>query len=387
MELEQEIEKDKAKEQDLSYLMGILLGLTESFDPELRKMRTARNRTLYKNWVIQLLMNSIFSLKGISPNKDDIMTTLNKLSGNAVVIWALAVLGISAPFIIAHAPKWLWVISVVMVVNSARVAFGRMLTIGDEYFNIQAYQKCRPKEEAMISTLLTEQAFSFKALYDAVRENRPVEIALTKASEEMKRALDRSDLELDEAKKALQQKEDSYHQLIQDFTEHLDLYAELSKQNAGMERAFEYALNVLHRLAGRAPRFNAGDLKNFSDFSLFEQRKNRLHMLAENGTTDTPETIDLDDPKYADYAAVIAVKTQISPTIRKSDREGRSIGAYYLQLSDRKMVYNFHFSTTDEQMYAIIKSKEMYRLISGILIHLIERGLLIKREGDKHGAE
>ncbi|MGG4070840.1 hypothetical protein ABEV82_28260, partial [Bacillus tropicus] len=54
--------------------------------------------------------------------------------------------------------------------------------------------------------------------------------------------------------------------------------------------------------------------------------------------------------------------------------------------SQRVLIYNFHYDSTNQSVRGIIDSKEMYRFIRIICIHLEERGLLHK-EGGRHANE
>lgn len=106
-----------------------------------------------------------------------------------------------------------------------------------------------------------------------------------------------------------------------------------------------------------------------------------LLRLAELGTTETPDVIDVGDADYAHYSSVRLVQGFETIEYATSDREGRTVASYWIDMpSGRTLIYNFHYDSTIEHMDVIIEMKEMYRYIKGICIHLDERGLL-RREG------
>ncbi|MFB5269559.1 hypothetical protein ACE41H_22630 [Paenibacillus enshidis] len=156
----------------------------------------------------------------------------------------------------------------------------------------------------------------------------------------------------------------------------IDMLQQLAKIN---EDGYNAAISTIYRLRLSDSLFNTSDLRVVTDFSLFELVDTKLIRLCEQGTTETPKVIDIHDPTYSHYSSVVLVHGENTIEYATSDREGRTVASYWIDLpSGRTLIYNFHYDSTHQGMDDIIEMKEMYRYIKGICLHLEEKGFLIK---------
>jgi hypothetical protein len=261
----------------------------------------------------------------------------------------------------------------------------RMLTLDDPYFNSNAYKLFRRQEYDMFLGYFRENKYTFRTIYDWVRllykENNLESVieehrGIQREWREMVNQLQR---ELNEKELGLERNE----RIIRQLAEQIDSLQRLAKFN---EDGFNAAISTIYRLRSEDALFGTSDLRVLSDFSLFELVGNKLIRICEQGTTETPRIIDIYDPVYAHYSSVRLVHGSGMIETATSDREGRTISSYWIDLpGDRTLIYNFHYDSTNADMHAIIRTKEMYRFIRGICLHLDERGLL-QWEGNRHHA-
>lgn len=185
----------------------------------------------------------------------------------------------------------------------------------------------------------------------------------------------------EELRKNLREKEEALQQSKEVETSLVQHIRELDRLAKVLENGFNSAISTIYRLRSSDTLFCIYDLRVVTDFSLFEYKAPMLLRLAELGTTETPDVIDVGDADYAHYSSVRLVQGFETIEYATSDREGRTVASYWIDMpSGRTLIYNFHYDSTIEHMDVIIEMKEMYRYIKGICIHLDERGLL-RREG------
>jgi hypothetical protein len=261
----------------------------------------------------------------------------------------------------------------------------RMLTLTDPYFNANAYKLFRRQEYDMFQAYFRENRYTFRTIYDWVRllyKENNLEAVIAEHREIQRQwgeIVEQLQQELNEKELGLERNE----RIIRELVEQIDSLQRLVKFN---EDGFNAAISTIYRLRAGDTLFGTSDLRVLSDFSLFELVGTRLVRICEQGTTETPRMIDIYDPAYAHYSSVRLVHGSNMMETSSSDREGRTISSYWIELpSGRTLIYNFHYNSTSADMHAIIKTKEMYRFIRGICLHLDERGLL-QWEGQRHHA-
>jgi hypothetical protein len=382
-------EPDKRESEDpvkRIALLAWLETLKRDFDPVLLE---ARKQYHTVGWVGALTVRSLLGIHYAPMPKDSVQKFVGLFS-NRIVLWILigATGGSGIVQWIQGFKQWpLWINIVLLVIAlllSIRANLTRMLTLGDSYFNPNAYKLFRPTEYFMILSYLKETNYTFatasdwlKLMYqensikDVVSVHRAINEKLTADALEFKEQLVQSEQRLkdaDESIKLLNQK------IVQLFNQ--------AKVN---EEGYNSAIDVLYRLRSVQSLFNRNDLRLISAFSLFEVVEDHLYRICEQGTTETPETININDPQYEDYSSVKLVNSEKTIEYATSAREGRTVASYWIDLpSERALIYNFHYDSTNESIRDIIESKEMYRFVRGICLHLEERGLL-ERGGARHG--
>ncbi|MFD0714772.1 hypothetical protein [Paenibacillus sp. GCM10027626] len=271
------------------------------------------------------------------------------------------------------------------LIMSLYANLSRMLTLDDPYFNSNAYRLFRSQEYFMFLPYFKEHKHTFETVVDWVKllykengldsviaEHKEIHRQWKETVEQLKKSLD----EKDNGLKQSQATEALLNQKI----------AELERLAKINEDGFNSAISTVYRLRSSDSLFSTFDLRVVTDFSLFELVEPNLVRLCEQGTTETPRIINVNDPVYAHYSSVKLFHGEGTIEYATSDREGRTVASYWIDLpSGRTFIYNFHYDSTNQHMDDIIEMKEMYRYIKGICINLDERGLLIK-EGQQNAA-
>jgi hypothetical protein len=368
-------------------LLSWLKTIERDFDPVLLE---ARKQYPASGWVGVWLARSLLGIKYKRMPEDSIQKTVAFFSSRATLwsAWLVAIAGNAALAWIRGFDDWQWLAGIVLlaaaVAGSLKSNLTRMLAPGDPYFNSSAYKLFRPKEYFMFLNYLKENKHTFgtvakwvELLYNEhsldhlIREHQAINEQLRRESREFKASLERSERNLRTADIQIDLLNRKIELLIQ--------------QVSANENGFNAAIDVIYRLRRADPKlFTPNDLRVLTAFSLFELEGDVLYRICEQGTTETPPAIHLDDPNYARYSSVKLVHSDNTIEYATSDREGRTVASYWIELpSERVVIYNFHFESTNRSIHAIIESKEMYRFIRGICIHLEERGLL-EREGIRH---
>lgn len=274
--------------------------------------------------------------------------------------------------------------ALISLVMSLYANLSRMLSLSDPYFNSNAYKLFRKQEYYMFLPYFRDR-YTFKTVNDWVKllfkendlqsvvdEHREIQRELKEMVAEYKK-------NLNESNRVLKKRET----MVKLLDRKIELLQRLAKVN---EDGFNAAISTIYRLRASDPLFNTSDLRVVTDFSLFELVGTQLIRHCEQGTTETPRIIDINDPAYAHYSSIKLVHGNNTIEYATSDREGRTVASYFIDLpSGRTLIYNFHYDSTVTDMYDIIEMKEMYRYIKGICLLLEERGFL-GREGQHHDA-
>jgi hypothetical protein len=362
--------------------------LKRDFDPNLLKSRDNFNQAAgwFGIWIFRSLLGTKYKKM-----PEDSMSNITDFFSSRVSLWlsyvaSFGTLSISLMNWAMGFNKWAHLIGIgiilIRLIGSFKSNMTRMLTPGDPYFNSNAYKLFRPKEYSMFLNYFKSK-YSFSLVYDWVRllynenslkslveEHKEINEQLRREIGEMRTTVEERDKGIAEAGTA-----------IDLLKRKIGLLSELVTIN---ETGFNSAIDVLYRLLKSSLLFNPSDLRIVTPFSLFELVDNHLYRHCEQGTTETPSLIDVNDSSYAHYSSVKLISSSKTIEYATSDREGRTVASYWIELpSDRVYIYNFHYDSTFTGMRDIIESKEMYRYIRGICMHLEERGYF-EREGTQH---
>lgn len=366
-------------------LFGWLEMIQRSFDPKLLMARQRFNEAA--GWVGIWLIRSLIGTSYKKMPEESLNKTIGFLSTQWQT-WGTYLLAVgitsSAAAVDFRIPIFSYILGyglvLVSLIASLYANLNRMLTLDDPYFNSNAYKLFRRQEYFMFITYFRENSYTVEtavnmvklwyrenSLESIVTEHRANNLQLQSRAEELRK-------NLREKEEALQQSKEVETSLVQHIRE-LDRLAKV------LENGFNSAISTIYRLRSSDTLFCIYDLRVVTDFSLFEYKAPMLLRLAELGTTETPDVIDVGDADYAHYSSVRLVQGFETIEYATSDREGRTVASYWIDMpSGRTLIYNFHYDSTIEHMDVIIEMKEMYRYIKGICIHLDERGLL-RREG------
>ncbi|AGA59985.1 hypothetical protein Theco_3981 (plasmid) [Thermobacillus composti KWC4] len=372
-------------------LLSWLETLERNFDPLLLKGRNRFNEA--EGWVGIWLFRSLIGTNYKKMPEDSVNKVIDIFSSRwqtwvtyaalAGIFGVPSVLNLQLTFWQSVLAYGVIVISLVM---SLYANLNRMLSMGDPYFNSNAYKLFRRQEYYMFLAYFREHKYTFRTAHEWVKllykengldsviaEHKEIQRQWREMVEDLKKSLDERDRSL--------KKTETMVRLLNRKIEQLQRLAKVN------EDGFNSAISTIYRLRSSDPLFNTSDLRVVTDFSLFELVEPKLIRLCEQGTTETPKIIDINDPAYAHYSSVKLVHGENTIEYATSDREGRTVASYWIDLpSGRTLIYNFHYDSTIEDMDDIIEMKEMYRYIKGICMHLDERGLLT-REAQRHVAK
>ncbi|MCL6604840.1 MAG: vacuolar protein sorting-associated family 51 protein [Paenibacillus sp.] len=367
------------KAPDQVQLLFWLDTVRRDFDPTLQKARTNFNPAA--GWFGILLIRSLLGLRYQKMTEEDFSKIKSFFSSQAT-LWSIYGIGIAVGLFhwLESLGEWaLWINIVLLgirVVGSIWATLSRMLTPGDPYFNSNAYRMFRPTEYKMFLSYFKEHQLTFDNIYDYVRSvyNQNSLEAIIDEHQRITEELKKNKEELESIIKA---NVDDLNGAITTISELKDSINELDELITVNETGFNTTIDLIYRLRPSTNLFNCSDLYVICAFSLFELVDDHLYRHCEQGTTETPEIIYIHDPAYAHYSSVLLVNSNETIEYATSDREGRTVASYWIDLlSDRVYIYNFHYDSTNESMRGTIESKEMYRLIRGICMHLEERGFL-----------
>lgn len=382
---EEPIRDPETQIEDRIALFSWLEMIQRSFDPKLFMARQRFNEAA--GWVGIWLIRSLIGTSYKKMPEESLNKTIGFLSTQWQT-WGTYLLAVgitsSAAAVDFRIPIFSYILGyglvLVSLIASLYANLNRMLTLDDPYFNSNAYKLFRRQEYFMFITYFRENSYTVEtavnmvklwyrenSLESIVTEHRANNLQLQSRAEELRK-------NLREKEEALQQSKEVETSLVQHIRE-LDRLAKV------LENGFNSAISTIYRLRSSDTLFCIYDLRVVTDFSLFEYKAPMLLRLAELGTTETPDVIDVGDADYAHYSSVRLVQGFETIEYATSDREGRTVASYWIDMpSGRTLIYNFHYDSTIEHMDVIIEMKEMYRYIKGICIHLDERGLL-RREG------
>jgi hypothetical protein len=375
---------------DRNEILNWLDILQRDFDPNLLKSRDNFNQAAgwFGIWLFRSLLGTNYEKM-----PEDSITKITGFFSSRLSLWisyGVSIFGtVSSISFMNWAmgfEKWALLISIslilIRVIGSFKSNMTRMLTPGDPYFNSNAYKLFRPKEYYMFLNYFKSK-YSFRFVYDwvkllynenslksLVQEHKEINAELRRNIGELKSTIEARDKGLTDAGTA-----------IALLNRKIGLLSELVTNN---EKGFNSAIDVVYRLRPSSKLFNPSDLRIVTPFSLFELVEDyHLYRHCEQGTTETPEYFDSNDPSYAHYSSVKLISSSKTVEYATSDREGRTVASYWIEtLSKRVYIYNFHYDSTSTEMRGIIETKEMYRFIRGICIHLEELGYF-EREGTR----
>lgn len=373
---------EESKEIDLISWLG---SIKEDFDPVLT---AARKHYSGKGWVGAWLIRSILGIKYIKVPENNVNKAVIFFS-NHVTLWVAVLIGILGTganeyiHLFSKLQPWPRTIGVLLIVvslfMSLKTNLTRMLTLDDPYFTPSAYKIFRPREYLMFINYFKGN-YNFAAVYKHVellyRHNSLESLVQehNQISKELRADKQKLTDSLNENKKSL----DSAAEIIDGLNKQISILVDHITTN---EQVLNTAIDVLYRLRSSDSLFHPSDLRVVAAFSLFEIQGKILYRHFEQGTTETPLVIRIDDPNFAHYSSVKLVNSEDTIEYATSDREGRTVASYWIDLaSGRVLIYNFHYDSTNTKMSDIINSKEMYRLIRGICIHLEERGFFEPKE-------
>ncbi|RRJ54654.1 hypothetical protein EHV15_34215 [Paenibacillus oralis] len=362
--------------------LAVLESMRKSIDEKLVPMRQNyvyhMERMGGAGWFLIALNRSLFDFKGYKEVRPDNVGVLKQFAGSAATTYLgfAAFSGLSYLFHFELTNIMTWIVPFLWLVYRVRTNIKDMCTIGNLKFDIRAYKFKNKEEFEIFSSFLHHKEFTYEGLYSWIRDELIIN-ASRRGNEitEIREAFENNAQELMEKIEELS----AYQEENEKLNQVIKRLAKLSRQTL---MAYKYAISELYRLLKEEGLFNPYDLRICSDFSLFELRGDLLYRLYEQGNSTTPRVISINDPRYRTWAAVRVIQHLSFREYSNLDinGEGRFVDSYRFVIKGRTFVYSFHFNNESKELRGLIESREMYRLIQGILLHLEERGMLLSEE-------
>jgi hypothetical protein len=330
------------------------------------------------SWFLLAVIRSLFDFKGYNEVRPDEIGVVKLIASSAVMTYLgfAAYGGLGYFFRFDFTNVVTWIAPFLWLVYRVYSNIKDMTTIGNPRFDIRAYKFKNKEEFEIFSSYLQNKDFTYDGLYSWIRDELIIN-ATRRGNEiaEIRHAFEKNTAELMERIEELSIYQEENEQL----NAVLDRLAKFSQQTLTV---YKYAISELYRLLKEEGLFNPYDLRICSDFSLFELRGDTLYRLYEQGNSTTPRKIPINDPKYSSWAAVRVVKNRTFREYSNRDinGEGRFVDSYRFVIKGRVFVYSFHFNNEARELRSMIESREMYRLVQGVLLHLEERGMLPNEE-------
>lgn len=380
-------DKDPEKRSEMLFWLNLI---ERNFDAPLLKGRNRFSEA--QGWVGIWLIRSLIGTSYKKVPEDSVNTVFSFFSNQwqtwitylgLIGVWGISgTLNLQVP---AWQPAIAYGVIAISLLMSMVANLMRMLNLNDPYFNSNAYKLFKRQEYNMFLPYFKEHKLTFKDAQEWVKlmykeNNLDAVVAEHKDMNRRYRGV------IEDLKVSVQSSDDNLKEMeerINELDQQIKLLQRLAKVN---EDGFNNAISTIYRLRTEDRLFNTSDLRVVTDFSLFELEGTLLRRLCELGTTETPREIDIYDSDYEHYSSIKLVQGENTIEYATSDREGRTVASYWIELpSKRILIYNFHYESTNMNMNDIIETKEMYRYIKGICMHLDERGL-INKEGRRHVA-
>lgn len=271
--------------------------------------------------------------------------------------------------------------------------FPQLTQFKSDHFHLGAYKTWRKQEYELFRGAFLDQTgdFYFKGLYDYSTNSKEgykmVESLITDyLAHERTQYLARIQ-SLEDNTKQLNQNMDEITQMYEDFT------SQLMHDKSELLAEFEYVIHLLKDINTLLFRIhNKGlelrDLNILTGFTLYELKEDKLHQIADVGTSGITSTvIDINDERYANYGAVKVIKEHPHLPYFNHPYPGHVVVSYRINIDHTATwVYNFHFDDSNTRAWkllvdnGIIESKEIYRLIHALCL-LSQNENLKRQEG------
>jgi hypothetical protein len=285
-------------------------------------------------------------------------------------------------------PLWVIIACCIVLSSAAYIGLvkfyeGKMATIGDERFHVEAFKVKRPIEFRSIwSHFITKNDFTFDGLSDFVN------IAFTNQGDSghVDRIVAFTQGQVDQFKQSISELRltiDSQEEVISS----MKLEVELS------ENAVSYLVGLLKKINENLYRLTNDklelhDMDFVTGFSLYRQVENQLHLILDKGTSGSGTgTLDLQNPGRP-YAAVDAANSGTDEAFIHTPYPGRMVVAFRMKmLNEEVWVWSFHFDEDDERGLSltlsndIIESRQIRRTIHAFCLVLQKRMLFSKEVG------
>lgn len=361
--------------------------IAEIWDPVLKQFRDSFIDTREKGWVGALLTKPISDLVSLVK----LAKSFKSVKVATLPVFGAILVGIGGYFVAADLSLKIVIALISFIVLYVLILpkyLFQMTTLGHVNFHIGAYKTLKPKEYELMRHALRKD-FTFTGLYDMVTgallgerdQKQAVQLILTHFNE------DRAKYE-----NKIDKLEEKYEEALDAFNDVID---ELNKQVYDAEKAIGYLIQlikdiniILFRMNNNA--LDKSDLNIISGYSIYVRKNDRLIKRADIRTTGhTPAVISLDDPNYADYAAVIAVKEEQTKPVYNNSIHGHVIVSYFMKMHNgEKWVFNFHIDETYNEKALlftfsddIIETNEIFRLIHALCL-LMQKSNLFSEEDD-----
>ncbi|WP_240416554.1 hypothetical protein [Paenibacillus periandrae] len=361
-----------------------LEALQQSFDSKLLPLR--RNYQYHMNvssrsWMVSALIKALIDFKGFSGPRPDDVSTFKMVIRSAVSTY-LGWVGY-AFFAWFFQFDWTsiaaWLLPILWIVLKVHFILMDMSEIGSAAFDIRVYRLKRKGEYEMFLPYLQMNEFSFHSLYQWIRDEIII-VSARRGQEitEIRASFERNVDELTNKITELSDYQNECNLLQKELEELNEVFDRLVINSKHTLKIYNFCISFLYRIRHEDGLFNPYDLRVISDFSLYQLMDKQLVRVYEQGNSTSPRIINLNEPQMQSWSSVRVI---INNTMMElsSWSSGRFVDSYRLDINGQTYVYNFHFdSETEAELRELIRTKQLYRLIKVICLHLNERGMLLK---------
>jgi hypothetical protein len=283
-------------------------------------------------------------------------------------------------------PIWLTVTGAVLVALAfyylyVRSYEGKMATIGQPEFHVEAFRAKRPTEFDLWAQFVHKNDFTFEGLYDIVNtvfsqnNHDPSSVAYVVA--------------YSQSQHEFMQK--SIADLQGTINEHEEAISQMEDELVRSENALSYLVGIIKKVNENLYRY-VNDRLDFTDmdfvtgFSLYRKVGNTLEIILDKGTSGKHRPLDLD--VHTNYAAVVAVKDENELAHSNIPYPGRHLVAFRMtMLEGETWVWCFHFDDDDKRALSlilgddIIETRQIRRVIHAFCLTLQKR-MISQKEVD-----
>lgn len=376
------IEKMNVKDEIKTNYLSFLSEIQDDFDQTIKLMREQHNEKWF--WGKAVLGPLVLLGK-----QSKYFKTLTAVKWGSIVaaIGGIVPGSLTLANLTPDIPAWGWILafSGSLIVGYTVVVnwyIGKMATIGTPYFHVGAFKLKRAAEYQIWHKFISKTDFNFKSLYDFVN------LVFNHSSD------DSILLSLTEGR--ITEKQAEIIKLEEAIIGYEAVIASLQEDMRELENSIAHLVGMLKKVNENLYRLNNGrlsltDLDFVPGYSIYRIQGDQLQFIQDKGTSgNSPEIIDMKDPKNRELAVVLAAQSTKQAVYEDEPYPGRILIAFRMNmLEDEKWVWCFHLDSDDERSLSLVQRNDIisatvtYRMIHAfcLLLHAI---MLSDKEEHQH---